>query len=167
MPFCFLDRTYANGAEVKTSVPFRSNFRKRKTVKTVIGYIKGWLEPDRYVLLGNHRDAWTFGGADPSSGTAVVLEVARAISSVVKSEKWRPRRTIVFCNWAAEEFGLMGSTEWNEQMEKRLLFGAVSYLNVDTAVMGNVSFFAASTPDFYQMLYNITNDVPNPNWNEM
>ncbi|CAK8684045.1 unnamed protein product [Clavelina lepadiformis] len=144
-----------------------SNFRKRKTVKTVIGYIKGWLEPDRYVLLGNHRDAWTFGGADPSSGTAVVLEVARAISSVVKSGKWRPRRTIVFCNWAAEEFGLMGSTEWNEQMEKKLLLRAVSYLNIDIAVEGNKTFRAKSTPEMHQLLYNVTKLVPNPRFLEV
>ena len=29
----------------------------------------------RYVILGNHRDAWTFGAADPNSGTACMLEV--------------------------------------------------------------------------------------------
>ena len=37
---------------------------------------------DRYVLLGNHHDAWTFGAVDPNSGTAVLMELARAVSDL-------------------------------------------------------------------------------------
>ena len=143
-----------------------ANYLQRKTVHTVIGYIRGWLEPDRYVIMGNHRDAWTFGGADPNSGTAVVLEVSRAIAKVAKEKKWRPRRTIIFCNWAAEEFGLIGSTEWVEQMEKRLLIQAVSYLNIDIAVQGNKTFRAFGCPSLQQLLFNVTKSVKNPNSKE-
>ena len=143
-----------------------ANYMERKTIHTVIGYIRGWLEPDRYVIMGNHRDAWTFGGADPNSGTAVVLEVSRAIAKVVKDGKWRPRRTIVFCNWAAEEFGLIGSTEWVEQMEKRLMMQAVAYLNIDIAVQGNKTFRAFGCPSLQKLLFNSTKSVKNPNYNE-
>ena len=72
-----------------------------------------FIFPDRYVMLGNHRDAWIFGAIDPSSGTAVLLEVVRAIAMMVK-QGWRPRRTLVFCSWGSEEHGLIGSTEWVE-----------------------------------------------------
>ena len=34
---------------------------------------------DRIVIVGNHRDAWAYGAADPSSGTAVMVEVVRAL----------------------------------------------------------------------------------------
>ena len=68
---------------------------------------------DRYVLLGNHRDAWVFGAVDPSSATAVQMEIARALGVMLK-QGWRPRRSIVFCSWGAEEYGLIGSTEWVE-----------------------------------------------------
>jgi len=54
-----------------------------------------------------------FGAIDPSSGTSVLLEVVRAFGEMVKSG-WKPRRTIVFCSWGAEEHGLIGSTEWVE-----------------------------------------------------
>ena len=64
-------------------------------------------------MLGNHRDAWVFGAIDPSSGTATLLEVARAFGEMVKGG-WRPRRTLMFCSWGAEEYGLIGSTEWVE-----------------------------------------------------
>lgn len=49
---------------------------------------------------------------------------------------WRPRRTIIFCSWGGEEFGLIGSYEWVEQHAKALGQRAVAYLNVDTAVEG-------------------------------
>lgn len=65
------------------------------------------------MLIGNHRDAWVFGAIDPSSGTAVILEAARAYGEAVRNG-WRPRRTIVFCSWGAEEYSLIGSTEWVE-----------------------------------------------------
>ncbi|KAB7496029.1 hypothetical protein Anas_04286, partial [Armadillidium nasatum] len=79
----------------------------------VIGIIKGCIEPDRYVLIGNHRDAWGYGTIDPSSATAQMLETARVLGTFLK-EGWRPRRTIIFCSWGAEEFGIIGSTEWVE-----------------------------------------------------
>ena len=61
----------------------------------------------RYVMVGNHRDAWGFGAMDPSSGTAAMLEVARVLGEKLKTG-WRPRRTIIFLSWGAEEFGLTG-----------------------------------------------------------
>ena len=66
------------------------------------------------MVVGNHRDAWVYGALDPSSATASMMEVTRAITSVVKSTGWRPRRTLVFCSWGAEEHGLLGSTEFTE-----------------------------------------------------
>ena len=79
-----------------------------------MGIIRGSVEPDRYVMLGNHRDAWGYGDVDPSSGTTMLLEVARVLGAKVKSGNWRPRRTIMFLSWGAEEFGLMGSREFVE-----------------------------------------------------
>ncbi len=72
------------------------------------------MEPEKYVLLGNHHDAWVYGGMDPNSGTAVMIETARVFKSVMNATGWRPRRTIVFCSWDSEEYGLQGSDEWVE-----------------------------------------------------
>ena len=65
------------------------------------------------VILGNHRDAWVFGAVDPNSGTAVLQEMARAFGTL-RTKGWRPGRSIVLCSWDAEEYGLIGSTEWVE-----------------------------------------------------
>jgi N-acetylated-alpha-linked acidic dipeptidase len=73
----------------------------------VLGMIEGSEEPDRYVLLGCHRDAWTFGAGDPISGHSVLLEIARVFSEL-RSQGWKPRRTIVIASWDAEEYALIG-----------------------------------------------------------
>jgi len=82
-----------------------------KKSDNVIGIIYGSQEPDRYVLFGNHRDAWGYGAIDASSGTAPMMEMARVLGEDLKAG-WRPRRSIVFASWASEEAGIMGSTEW-------------------------------------------------------
>ncbi len=105
----------------------------------VEGRIRGAELPDEWVVLGNHRDAWVFGGVDPSSGTASMMELTRSLGQLVK-QGMRPRRTLVVCSWDGEEVGLTGSTEWGEQFADELRAKAVAYINVDEATSG---------PDFH------------------
>lgn len=64
---------------------------------------------------------------------------------------WRPRRTLVFCSWGAEEYGLIGSYEWVEQHAKVLGQRAIAYLNVDIAVEGSYVTHKLSDPhDFHR-----------------
>ncbi|XP_077966171.1 glutamate carboxypeptidase 2-like [Styela clava] len=139
-----------------------ANRNEMKTVHNVIGYIRGAVEPDRYVILGNHRDAWAFGTLDPSSGTAVMVELARVLGEAVKTG-WRPRRTIIFCSWGAEEFALVGSQEWVEEYQKILSDRTVAYLNVDSSVVGIYSMYAASSPNLRQAVFDAAKKIPNPN----
>ena len=106
-----------------------------KPYYVVEGRIRGSELPDEWVILGNHRDAWVFGGVDPSSGSASMMELTRAMGQLAKSGM-RPRRTIVFCSWDGEEVGLTGSTEWGEQFTDELRKKAVAYLNVDSSTSG-------------------------------
>jgi N-acetylated-alpha-linked acidic dipeptidase len=101
----------------------------------VEGRVRGAQLPDEWVVLGNHRDGWEFGGVDPSSGTASLMEVTRAFGALLQSGQ-RPRRTLVFCSWDGEEVGLTGSTEWGEQFADDLKSKAVAYLNVDSSASG-------------------------------
>lgn len=130
------------------------------TIQNVIGIIEGAEEPDRYVILGNHRDAWTFGAVDPNSGTATLLEIAQRLWKLQK-KGWKPRRTIVFCNWDAEEYGLIGSTEWVEENRQMLTSRVVAYLNVDIAVAGP-GFDASATPQLDELLIQATQQVLDP-----
>ncbi|XP_022731511.1 probable glutamate carboxypeptidase LAMP1 [Durio zibethinus] len=130
------------------------------TIQNVIGVIEGIEEPDRFVILGNHRDAWTFGAVDPNSGTAALLEVAQRLWKLQRNG-WRPRRTIILCNWDAEEYGLTGSTEWIEENRELLASRTVAYLNVDCAVSG-AGFHAAATPQLDELLKQAAQQVQDP-----
>ncbi|XP_077970867.1 putative N-acetylated-alpha-linked acidic dipeptidase isoform X2 [Styela clava] len=136
------------------------------TTKNVIGYIRGSVEPDRYVIIGNHRDAWVFGSIDPSSGTATLLEMVRSFGQAVK-QGWRPRRTLVFCSWGAEEYGLIGSTEWVEEFVKVLGSRSIAYLNVDAAVTGNYTIRVSGSSSMKQVSFDAAKTVSNPNQNEI
>ena len=119
-------------------------------VWTVIGRINGSVFPDEWVIAGNHRDAWLYGGVDPSSGSAVMMEMARALGSLARNGM-RPLRTIILASWDAEEFGLTSSTEWGEEHERELRDKAIAYLNVDAAVSGP-DFFARAVPSLARVV---------------
>ncbi|XP_031955023.1 N-acetylated-alpha-linked acidic dipeptidase 2-like isoform X3 [Corvus moneduloides] len=122
---------------------------------------RGALEPDRYIILGGHRDSWVFGGIDPTTGAAVLQEIVRSFGKM-KMEGWRPRRTIIFASWDAEEFGLLGSTEWAEENAKVLQERAVAYINTDSSIEGNYTLRVDCTPLLNKLVYNLTKEILSP-----
>jgi N-acetylated-alpha-linked acidic dipeptidase len=126
----------------------------------VEGRIRGAQFPDEWIVLGNHRDAWVFGGVDPSSGTASMMELTRALGKLAKSGT-RPRRTIVICSWDGEEVGLTGSTEWGEQFAGELRNKAVAYINVDEATSGP-NFHGQAVASLSPMLVETTRTLKDP-----
>jgi len=106
-----------------------------KPYTVVEARIRGSELPDEWVLVGNHRDAWVYGGVDPVSGTASMLELTRSLGEL-KKRGMRPRRTLIVCSWDGEEYGLTGSTEWGEQFADDLKKKLVAYVNVDESVAG-------------------------------
>ena len=126
----------------------------------VEGRIRGAKLPDEWIVVGNHRDAWVFGGVDPSSGTASMMELTRALGKLSKSGM-RPQRTIVVCSWDGEEMGLTGSTEWGEQLAGELRNKAVAYINVDEATSGP-SFHGLAVASLAPMLVEATHSLKDP-----
>ncbi len=126
----------------------------------VEGRIRGAQLPDDWIVLGNHRDAWVFGGVDPSSGTASLMELTRALGKLAKAGT-RPRRTLVFCSWDGEEVGLTGSTEWGEQFADELRNKAVAYINVDEATSGS-TFHGQAVASLAPMLVETTRSLKDP-----
>ncbi|CAK9301358.1 unnamed protein product [Gordionus sp. m RMFG-2023] len=157
----FID--YKSDWKVKLEVNFK---REKRPIYNVIGRLNGDIEPDRYIILGNHRDAWTYGGSDPISGTACLLEVTR-VFALLRQGGWKPRRTIIFASWDAEEYGLIGSTEYVEENLKVLKQRAVAYLNVDICVTGNYSLKINSSPLLSKIAYEVAKMIPNPNKTEI
>ena len=133
---------------------------KIRPIWNVVARIEGTELKDRWVVLGNHRDAWVFGAVDPNSGTSAMLEVGRGFGELLK-QGWKPRRTIVLCSWDAEEYGLIGSTEWAEELATELKEKAVAYLNLDAAVSGS-QFGASTVPSLWKLMRSVTRDVKDP-----
>ena len=131
-----------------------------RPVWTVTGVFRGTERPDEVVILGNHRDAWGYGGADPSSGSAALVELAHAFGTLVRTG-WRPRRSLMFASWDAEELALASSTEWVEQHEQWLRERAVAYLNVDTAASGS-RLVAGAVPSLSRLIREVIDAVPDP-----
>ncbi|MGH9330017.1 MAG: M28 family metallopeptidase, partial [Vicinamibacterales bacterium] len=131
-----------------------------RPIWTVTGKIRGNQEPKSLVIAGNHRDAWIYGGVDPSSGSAALMELARTLGALAKAGA-RPKRTILFASWDAEEFTLTSSTEWGEQHERELRDHAVAYLNVDSAASGP-NFGAAAVPALNRLIGEVAGAVRDP-----
>ena len=112
--------TYHLGGKgnVKVHMLLKMDYQYR-LIWDVIGRVQGTEYPDEWVVAGNHRDAWVYGAVDPNSGTAAMLEAVHGIGALLK-QGWKPKRTIIFGSWDAEEEGLIGSTEWAEDNAQRL-----------------------------------------------
>lgn len=124
----------------------------------VIGVLKGASEPEKWMVVGCHHDAWVCGAADPLAGTIALMEAARAFSEQARAGR-RPARSIVFAAWGAEEFGIIGSTEWVEASRAKLLKDAVGYINLDMASMGP-DFGASTTPSMRRVVMESARSVP-------
>lgn len=136
----------------------RMDYQQRE-IWDVIARLPG-QSADEWVVAGNHHDAWVFGAVDPSSGTTVLLETARALGELAR-DGWKPRRTILFCFWDAEEYGLIGSVEWVEQHRAELQRKAIAYINLDSAVSGS-TFGASGTPSLKELVREAAREVMDP-----
>ncbi|NXX32951.1 TFR1 protein, partial [Nicator chloris] len=142
-----------------------NNVMVDRKILNIFGVIKGFEEPDRYVVLGAQRDSWGPGAAKAGVGTAILLELARVISDMVKNDDYRPRRSIIFASWSAGEYGAVGATEWLEGYSTTLHAKAFTYINLDTAVLGSRHMKISASPLLYSLLETTMKRVKDPTKN--
>ena len=126
----------------------------------VVGTLEGSEFPDEWFILGAHYDPWAFGAVDPNSGTAMLLALTEALGTLAQ-EGCHPRRSILVAHWDAEEYGIIGSTEWVEEYLGQLTTGGIAYLNADAVVSGP-NFGASSSPSLKQPILDAVRDVAYP-----
>ncbi len=132
---------------------------KQTSAYNVIATLAGCDQPDQWVIRGNHHDAWVNGAWDPVSGMVAVMEEARAVAALTKTG-WRPRRTIVYAAWDAEEPGLIGSSEWAETHAPALTEKAVIYVNSDSNRRGTLHAEGSHTLE--QLVNEVAREVMDP-----
>ena len=130
-----------------------------KPIYDVVARINGSKYPDEWIVRGNHHDAWVNGAEDPISGMSPMLEEARAFGELLK-QGWKPKRTIIYTAWDAEEQGLMGSTEWVETHGDELAKKAVVYINSDSNDRGYLSMDGSHTLE--KFINNVARDIEDP-----
>ncbi|MGH9324602.1 MAG: CocE/NonD family hydrolase, partial [Vicinamibacteria bacterium] len=142
------------GVRARVEVSMNDGLRP---IRNVIATLPGRKNPDRWVMLGTHHDAWTFGGIDPGSAAAALMEVAYDLASLAREGR-RPERSVVFCFWDAEEYGLLGSTEFAERRLQELREKAVVYINSD--MYNGDRFAAGGTPSLRDFVRELAKDIP-------
>src|SRR6266545_3555306 len=151
---------YASLPGARRLVATERGARAMHAIWNTFGMIRGARYPDEWVIVGAHRDAWGPGAADNVSGTVTVLEAARAFAELAR-QGVRPARTVIFATWDAEEWGLIGSTEWVEEMEDSLRAHAVAYLNADDVTSGP-RFGGGASPSLKPLIRAVAQRVPDP-----
>ena len=130
-----LPLTYHIGpGPAKIRMKLQMEYAQRRLIN-VVGRITGSVAPDEWIIVGSHRDAWTFGASDSVSGHVSMMAVARAMSEMMKTG-WKPRRSVLFVSWDGEEQGLLGSTEWVEDLTAELKAKVAVYVNRDAGAGG-------------------------------
>lgn len=147
------------GDELKVHLKVEQERFVAKT-SNIVATLHGSKHPEQKVVLGCHHDAWGFGAADPLAGTITLMEAARCLSEAAKaSPASAPERSIVFAAWGAEEFGIIGSTEWVEANRDDLVHNAVAYFNLDMAAMGP-EFGSSASPSLQHVIADAAAVVP-------
>jgi len=147
-------------ARARLHVKTERGARAFHKIWNTVGMIRGSRWPDEWVVVGGHRDAWGPGARDNVSGTVCVLETARAFATLARDGQ-KPARTVVFATWDAEEWGLIGSTEWVEELEDTLRAHVVAYINEDGTFSGP-SFGGGGSPSLKPLLRAAARVVPDP-----
>ncbi len=128
--------------------------------RNIVGVLKGSELPDEWVILGCHYDAWGFGATDPNSGTAMLLNLSESLGRLAQ-KGFRPKRSILIAHWDAEEHGVIGSSEWVEQLKEQLQAKALVYMNFDGGVSGK-NFGASAAPTLKKLLVEASKEVAYP-----
>jgi N-acetylated-alpha-linked acidic dipeptidase len=155
LPFAY----HVGGGPTKVHLVVEQNW-DQQPVYDVIAKLKGSTWPDQWVMRGVHHDGWVFGAYDPLAGTVAMLGEAKAMGSLYK-QGWRPKRTLVYASWDAEEPGTLGSIEWAETHAKELKQKAVLYVNCDTLARGFLRGEGAS-PSVVHLITQAAADVTDP-----
>ncbi|CAN9506468.1 unnamed protein product [Ophioblennius macclurei] len=139
-----------------------NNVLVNKEIHNVFGVVKGFTDPDQYVVLGAQRDAWGPGYAKATVGSSVLMQLAETFRMMVAKKGFRPRRSVVFASFSAGEFGSVGATEWLEAHMTSIGKNVFAYISLDALVLGRGKFIASASPLLHSLLESTMKEVNSP-----
>jgi N-acetylated-alpha-linked acidic dipeptidase len=149
--------TYRIGpGPARVHMSLQMDYAQRRLIN-VVGKVTGAVAPDEWIIVGSHRDAWTFGASDSVSGHVSMMAVARAMSEMMK-KGWKPRRSVLFISWDGEEQGLLGSTEWVEDLTTELRAKTAVYVNRDAGA-GGLNFSGSAVHSLTPFVYELAQSI--------
>jgi len=149
--------TYRIGpGPARVHMNLQMDYGQRRLIN-VVGKITGSVAPDEWVIVGSHRDAWTFGASDSVSGHVSMMAVARAMSAMMKTG-WKPRRSVLFISWDGEEQGLLGSTEFVEDLTAELKAKTAVYVNRDAGA-GGLNFSSSAVHSLTPFVHELAQSI--------
>jgi N-acetylated-alpha-linked acidic dipeptidase len=149
--------TYRIGpGPARVHMNLQMDYAQRRLIN-VVGKVTGAVAPDEWIIVGSHRDAWTFGASDSVSGHVSMMAVARAMSEMMK-KGWKPRRSVLFISWDGEEQGLLGSTEWVEDLTTELRAKTAVYVNRDAGA-GGLNFSGSAVHSLTPFVYELAQSI--------
>jgi N-acetylated-alpha-linked acidic dipeptidase len=152
-------RYHVGPGPVQARVSVTLDSQPYKTIHNTTATLIGRSAPDEIIVIGGHRDGWGAGAGDNVSGITSILESARAVVRALNGQA--PARTLVFATWDAEEWGMLGSTEYVEDDSLRLQRGGVAYLNLDVSATG-FDFGAGGSPSLRGLTRELAREIPDP-----
>ncbi|XP_041821343.1 transferrin receptor protein 2 [Chelmon rostratus] len=155
---CVVGPEFTSKRRVKMSV---HNVMTPVLLNNIFSSLESRVEPDQYIILGAQRDSLGPGAVKSGVGTAILLELARTFSAMVKNG-FSPRRSLLFVSWDAGDFGNVGATEWLEGYLSMLHLKAVAYFSLDQAVMGDDVLSAYTSPLLVDLLDAAIRQVEHP-----
>ncbi|XP_047442148.1 transferrin receptor protein 2 isoform X2 [Mugil cephalus] len=155
---CVVGPDFSSGRRVQMSV---HNVMTPVLLNNIFSSLEGRVEPDQYIILGAQRDSLGPGAVKSGVGTAILLELARTFSAMVKNG-FRPRRSLLFVSWDAGDFGNVGATEWLEGYLSMLHLKAVAYFSLDQCIMGDDVLSAYTSPLLVDVLDAAIRQVEHP-----
>ncbi len=124
-----------------------------------IARIQGQEEPEKFVIVGGHYDAWGGGITCNATGNASILELARVFSKHREFLK----RSLLFAFWPGHETGIMEGSSWFvDAFWDELHENGILYLNIDSPGLKDaVKFIATTSPEAYRFHAEMVKEVLN------
>lgn len=136
--FKFDDGFYSgNDNPHKIKLKITNDQRPTHQIWNVVGSIQGREQPGKGIVIGSARDSSCYGTLSSNTGSVVLLEMIKILTSIQREYNWSPSRSIYFVSFDASEYNLAGLAEWIENRKELLKNQGYAYIDLSDVIAGD------------------------------